>query len=172
MTLSLYISNLTPTLTHGIDTTAIGILANLGYIIGNSRVQKKLQQELDQAYKSLGLDAEARDFTFKEVEKLPYLSAVITESTRLHPSIQYQLPRYVPPEGVQLGPYFIKKGTICGISPRSMNRSKEIFGPDADVFRPERWIAQCLGDEERIKQQSLLLTTVSIPGSALSGHLR
>ncbi|KAI0528457.1 cytochrome P450 [Xylaria digitata] len=154
----------------GADTTAIGLLANLGNVIANPGVQKKLQDELDQAYIDWGLHKEGREFTFKEIEKLPYLSAVITESTRIHPSIQYQLPRYVPDEGVQLGSHFVKKGAICGISPRSMNRSKEIFGPDADVFRPERWLPQFSGDEERIKQQSLLLSTFGMGSRGCVGR--
>lgn len=132
----------------------------MGNVLANSRVKQTLQQEIDQAYHNLGLGAESRELTFKELEKLPYLSAVITESTRLHPSIQYQLPREAPAEGVQIGPHFIPQGSVCGISPRTMNRSPEIFGPDADFYRPERWISTCPEDDQRIKAQSQQLTTV------------
>ncbi|KAI1131093.1 cytochrome P450 [Nemania abortiva] len=156
----------------GADTTAIGILAIIGNVISNPRVMRKLQQEIDQAHADLGLGKENRSFSFKELEKLPYLSAVITESTRLHPSIQYQLPRYVPKEGAQIGPYFIKEGAIAGISPRSMNRSKEIFGEDADMFRPERWIPQNSEEERIVKQQALLLTTFGMGSRSCVGkHL-
>lgn len=143
-----------------IDTTTIGILANIGNILANSRVKQTLQMEIDQAYRDLGLGTEDRELTFKELETLPYLSAVITESTRVHPSIQYQLPREVPAEGIQIGPHFIPQGSVCGISPRSMNRSQDIFGPDADFYRPERWISTCPEDDQRIKAQSQQLTTV------------
>ncbi|KAJ9137166.1 cytochrome P450 [Pleurostoma richardsiae] len=153
----------------GADTTAIGILANLGNVIANPGVKQILQHELDQAYLDLGLEKDGRELTFKELEKLPYLSAVITESTRLHPSIQYQLPRLAPRDGVQLGPHFVPQGTICGISPRTMNRSKEIFGPDADLYRPERWIARSPKDEERIKHQSLHLTTFGMGSRSCVG---
>ena len=151
-----------------LDTTAVGILANIGNIIANSSVKQKLQREIDQAYLDLGLGNDARELAFKEVEKLPYLTAVINESTRLHPSIQYQLPRQVPDEGVQLGPYFVPGGLSCGISPKTMNRSKEIFGPDADLFWPERWIATSPEHDERIKFQLSQLTTVSVAVSGLT----
>ncbi|KAI0120146.1 cytochrome P450 [Nemania sp. FL0031] len=156
----------------GADTTAVGILAIIGNVISNPRAMRKLQEEIDQAYADLGLGKENRSFRFKELEKLPYLSAVITESTRLHPSIQYQLPRYIPEGGAQIGPYFIKEGEIAGISPRSMNRSKEIFGEDADMFRPERWIPQTSEEERAIKQQALLLTTFGMGSRSCVGkHL-
>lgn len=103
---------------------------------------------------------EGRDISFKDAENLPYLSAIVRESTRLHPSIQYQLPRYAPKGGVQIGSHHFKEGTICGISPASMNRSKEIFGDDADEWKPERWIARDEEEEERIKVQKTLVTTV------------
>lgn len=130
-------------------------------MLTHARVKTKLQEELDQAAQDLDLERAGRDFAFKKLESLPYLSAVITESTRVHPSIQYQLPRYVPPGGVQVEKYFLPERSILGISPRSMNRSKDIFGPDADMFQPERWISNGSDDDnDRIKRQGLLLTTV------------
>ncbi|KAF2996528.1 hypothetical protein E8E14_000801 [Neopestalotiopsis sp. 37M] len=154
----------------GADTTAIGILAIIGNVLTNPRVKTKLQEELDQASLDLNLERAGRDFAFKELESLPYLSAVITESTRIHPSIQYQLPRYVPPGGIQLERHFLPEKSILGISPRSMNRSKDIFGPDADLFRPERWISDGSdGDNDRIKRQGLLLTTFGMGSRSCVG---
>ncbi|KAH7142828.1 cytochrome P450 [Dactylonectria estremocensis] len=143
----------------GANTTTIGILAILGSLLTDPQAKQKLQKEVDRVYQDLGLDQQHRQITFKDAERLPYLSAVIWESTRLHSSTQYQLPRYVPAGGVQIGTYYMPPGSVCGISPRSMNRSQDIFGPDADAFRPERWISQGPGYEERIKRQTNLLTT-------------
>lgn len=36
-------------------------------------------------------------------------------------------------------PVFVKKGTRVLHFPYSMHRRKDIFGADADIFRPERW---------------------------------
>jgi cytochrome P450 len=69
----------------------------------------------------------------------------------------FQLPRYVPPEGVTIAGSFIPGGYAVSISPRSHNRLKEIFGEDADEWRPERW----LEDESKSKYMDYLLTTVS-----------
>ena len=36
-------------------------------------------------------------------------------------------------------PVFVKKGEVVATSVFSMHRRKDIFGEDAEVFRPERW---------------------------------
>jgi cytochrome P450 len=68
------------------------------------------------------------------------LQAVIKEVERLHPSIVYQLPRYAPPEGLTIDGHFIPPKQIVGISPITMNRSKAIYGEDANEFNPETWL--------------------------------
>jgi len=146
----------------GADTTSIGILAVMGAILTHPEAKKKLQEELDQAYKDLGLVETSSEIDFKDAEKLPYLAAVIKESMRLHPSISYQLPRVVPASGVHIGAHFIKPGSICSISATAMNRSKEIFGPDAEEWRPERWIPATADDQSQISTMNGFLTTVCL----------
>jgi cytochrome P450 len=159
-------------LAAGSDTTAISILACLGYILTNPDTKTRLMDEIDQAYRELNLNEEGREISFKEAEKLPFLSAVVTESTRLHPSIQYQLPRVVPSEGSQIGEYFLPPGSTCGASARAVNCSREIFGPDAEEFRPERWVARSPSDEERIKKEKSFLMTFGMGSrSCIGKHL-
>ncbi|KAL4731516.1 hypothetical protein ACLX1H_000486 [Fusarium chlamydosporum] len=159
-------------LAAGSDTTSVGILTCLGYLLTNPDSKMKLMREIDEAYRELKLEDEGREISFKEAEKLPYLSAVITESTRLHPSIQYQLPRIVPSEGAQIGEYFLPEGTTCGVSAKAVNCSREIFGPDAEEFRPERWVPQSPEDEERIKKENSLLMTFGMGSRGCIGkHL-
>jgi cytochrome P450 len=145
----------------GADTTSIAILAVLGDMIVHPEIMPRLQAEIDQAYKNLGHEENKTEISYKEAATLPYLAVVIKESMRLHPSIQYQLPRYSPAGGVQIGPYHIPQSAEVGISPRAMNRSKDIFGADANEFNPSRWEFSNEKEEEGVKEMSRLLTTVS-----------
>lgn len=159
----------------GADTTTIGILATLGALLRHPDAVSRLQAELDDAYERLGVHGAEEDIPYAELAKLPYLSAVIKESTRLHPSIQYQLPRVAPKGGIVIGQHQVPEGMICSINPTTMNRSKEMFGPDADDWNPQRWIPDGEDDEERIKIWTSQLTTVShhsltLPSFQL-GHL-
>lgn len=62
------------------------------------------------------------------------------------PSIVFQLLRHTPPNFTVRGIH-IPVGTTIGISPIAQNRDKEIWGPDANKFRPDQW----LEDEEKAK---------------------
>jgi cytochrome P450 len=67
------------------------------------------------------------------------LQAVVKEATRLLPSIVFQLLRHAPENFFVRGEH-IPAGTSVGISPISQNRDRDIFGEDANEFRPERWL--------------------------------
>ena len=74
------------------------------------------------------------------------LEAVVRESMRLHPGVAMMLERYVPTDGLNLPDgRFVPSQTKVGINPYVVNRNKEVFGHDADVFKPERWLRA--GDE-------------------------
>jgi cytochrome P450 len=38
-------------------------------------------------------------------------------------------------------PIFVAKGTMCPFSIHAMHRREDLWGPDAGLFRPERWDA-------------------------------
>lgn len=153
----------------GADTTSIGIMACVGALLQHPAGLRRAQAEVDGAYRALGLDRSGGDISFRDAERLPFLAAVIRESTRLHPSIQYQLPRYAPEGGVQIGEHFVPEKTVCAINPVAMNRCEEVFGPDAERWRPERWIASSVEDEERIRHMTSLLTTFGMGSRSCVG---
>lgn len=115
----------------------------LYFVAGNPDVYGKLKEEVDTFYQQRNVDT---PITYLETQKLPYLQAVIKEATRLLPSIVFQLLRYTPPafevRGVKIPP-----NTPIGISPIAQNRDQDIWGQDADEFRPSRW----LESEEKTK---------------------
>lgn len=132
-------------LAAGSDTTATGLRATLLCIITNPRVLGKLLVEIDQAKRSLSSDAIISD---REARALPYLQACIKEGLRWYPPIAGMLSKKIPPEGDTLCGYPVPGHVNVAYSAKAVHRSAVLFGPDADIFRPERWILSEEGGDE------------------------
>ncbi|KAF2218922.1 cytochrome P450 [Elsinoe ampelina] len=118
----------------GSDTTAIELQSIVFFLSKNHGARRKLQDELDSA--DLGPIPQ-----WKDVSKLPYLDAVVSEAMRCHPVVGILWERVVPQKGMTLSDgRFIPGGTIVGLNPRVVHRDREAFGDDVDEFRPERWL--------------------------------
>lgn len=154
----------------GTDTSAGGIMSTLHELMIRPSLYKQVKNEVTAAHKALGLGV-SQDMSYLEVSKLPLLKAVIQETLRLTPPIPYQLPRETPPNGMSIRGHYIPQGTTVGMSPGAMNRSKAIFGNDADEFRHERWLHPGAGDkEEHIKAMEAKLTTFGMGSRVCSGR--
>ncbi|KAH7920155.1 cytochrome P450 [Leucogyrophana mollusca] len=103
------------------------------HVARNPWVQEKLQKELDEA---LG---DARVSTSEQVKHLPYLEAVINEGLRVHSTSSMGLPRVVPEGGLTVNGMHFPQGTVLSVPTYTIHRDKEVWGEDADIFRPERW---------------------------------
>ncbi|KAI4180524.1 MAG: hypothetical protein L6R41_007191 [Letrouitia leprolyta] len=73
-----------------------------------------------------------------QVDRLPYLNAVCNEILRVYPPIPITV-RVAGCDTSIIG-YHIPKGTAIFISPWATNANKELWGEDAEVFNPERWM--------------------------------
>lgn len=70
------------------------------------------------------------------------------EALRMHPAVGQLLERIVPAGGATIDGVHLPAGTIVGINPWVAARDPAVYGSDAEVFRPERWID---ADEQRLK---------------------
>ncbi len=129
----------------GSDTTAGAIRATMLHILTNPPVLAKLLAEIKGADISDPIqDSEAR--------KLPYLQAVIKEGLRIHPPVTGLQSKYVPAGGDTLNGYYVPAGTKVGSSAWGVFLDKGLWGPDARVFRPERFLE---GTAEEIKRKEI-----------------
>ncbi|KAI9441682.1 cytochrome P450 monooxygenase pc-bph [Lactarius indigo] len=119
----------------GSDTTSNSSCAITYYLASNPEVQKKLQNELDEALRG----EEDPVSPYDAVKNLPYLNAVIDEGLRLHSTSGIGLPRIVPEGGIKIGDHFFEQGTVLSVPSYTIHRDVEVWGNDASVFRPERW---------------------------------
>ncbi|POS81052.1 benzoate 4-monooxygenase cytochrome P450 [Diaporthe helianthi] len=118
----------------GADTTAIAQKGIIYHLLRNPPAQAKLRAELDAA----GVSFPA---SFAETRDLGYLDAVVKEGLRMHAPIGNILERVVPASGLELRDgRVIAPGTIVGMNQWVVSRNKEVYGDDADSFRPERWL--------------------------------
>lgn len=147
-------------LVAGADTTSVAIKAVLGPLLQDPKRYHRLQEELDKAAADCNPDDRERALSYSVIKDLPFLSACIKEGSRIHPSIIYQLPRIAPTEGITFDGYFLDRTTTISMSPLSQNRCREVFGEDADQWKPERWIPDEGCSEEQIKLMDKNLATV------------
>ncbi|KAM4054363.1 cytochrome p450 [Hirsutella rhossiliensis] len=122
----------------GRDTSASTLSSLFWKLARRPEVVRSLRSEL------AGLDG--RRPTWEDLKGLKYLNNVLKEALRLWPPVPSNmrtasrdmiLPRGGGPDGKS--PLFVPKGTECRYSTYSLQRRKDIYGEDAEEFRPERW---------------------------------
>lgn len=134
----------------GSDTTATAIRVIFLYIHTHPRVLSKLREEIA----SSSISTPIRN---NEAGALPYLQAVIKEGLRIWPPLVGLMAKEVPPGGDVIDGKFIPGGTSIGYCGFGIFRNKEIWGDDANTFRPERWLE---GTTESIRELESVLDLI------------
>lgn len=94
--------------------------------------------------------------SWAHTQQLPYLQAVVREGLRMWPPVGGLSYKLVPPGGDHLNGYFVPGGTNVGHNFYGVARSKSVWGEDADVFRPDRWL---LPEGEELKKMMAAVDT-------------
>jgi len=143
----------------GSDTTAVILRALVFNMLNNSRIFAKFLAEVKTVLKARVQNEDEnfdRPISWAEGLTMKYYQACIKEVLRYHPATAQILPRIVPDEGVELCGKFIPGGTIIGCNAWTVHRDKKLYGPDADVFSPERWLDS---PPEQLRQMEALSLT-------------
>lgn len=110
----------------------------------NPAAYEKLTAEIDAAVADGTL---SMPVAYAEAIRLPYLKGCINEGMRLHPSVGLIMPRLVPAGGATISGFYFPEGYRVGVNGAVVHYDKDVFGPDADNFNPDRWIT---GDAVRM----------------------
>jgi cytochrome P450 len=125
----------------GTDTTARVLAIASFYIYSRPDVHSRLLGEIRTVMPTPGSPIPSTD----ELERLPYLVAVVLESLRVSDSVPGRLARVAPDEDLVYGQYVIPRGTTFGASNWFTHNDPNCF-PDPGSFQPERWLGR---DAER-----------------------
>jgi cytochrome P450 len=154
----------------GHETTALS-LSWTWYLLGENRAaEAKLHEELDHTLAG-------RAPNVADLEKLPYLHAVVSESLRLYPPAYMLARTSIAPSS--FGGYEFPTGTTVLASQWVMHRDKRYYD-DPDAFRPERWLdglaarlpagayfpfgdgpRRCIGQSFAVMETALVLATIA-----------
>ncbi|KAI0823885.1 cytochrome P450 [Trametes gibbosa] len=127
----------------GMDTTSNALSRILKVLSENLEVQQKLRDEVTRA-RDDGT-GKLRDLTYDEIMELPYLDAVCRETPRRPVAKRDTILPLSSPirglDGMPLSAIPVTKGTWVITDVQASHCNKELWGDDADDWRPERWLS-------------------------------
>ncbi|KAF9528519.1 cytochrome P450 [Crepidotus variabilis] len=135
----------------GHETSAVSLCWVMLELAKNPEIQNKLRDEIRSIERSIQTRGGSH-FTANDLDNMPYLAAVIKESMRFHPALHqnyrqtasndvFPLSRPIRlTNGKLVNELPVPQGTKLIVSIAAYNRNTEVFGDDADVFNPDRWL--------------------------------
>ncbi|KAI7543561.1 putative P450 monooxygenase [Hortaea werneckii] len=123
----------------GSDSTTTILQCTMFLLVGTPAAYAKLKDELDQAEKA-GTMSGSDIIKYAETQKLQYLQAVIWEGIRLFPPLFGLKAKLAPKGGDTINGVYYPEGTEMAICDAALCQNPAVFGSDAHLFRPERWI--------------------------------
>ena len=160
-------------ITAGSDSTASALRVTLHFLSTSPPMLERLLAEADTAMQAGNIsrpvikDAEAR--------RLPYLQACIKEGLRIYPPVTGMLAKRVPDGGAMILVNGVEKfapgGTQIAWNSWGMMHDSEIFGTDAEIFRPERWLPKDSSEKEKARITRMTETVTMVFGSGRFGCL-
>ena len=122
----------------GADTTGTIFGSAVRFLLLNPGKLKKAQEEVAAADAAHQL---SRPIQYDEARThLPYIGACINETLRLEPSAPNLFPRVVGAKGAVVDGQFIPPGTEITSNAYVVQRDPQLYAPDPESFRPERWL--------------------------------
>ncbi|CAO3609763.1 unnamed protein product [Mucor hiemalis] len=131
----------------GRDTTAQALSWTFYMLLCHPRVEEKLLEEIEASITDDVLHDSAA--LYEVIKDMKYAHAVFYEVLRHYPSVplnqKYALNDDIWPDGTH-----IKKGDYILWCPYAQGRCEKVWGADAKIFKPERWI----NEQGELKRES------------------
>jgi len=115
----------------GSETTSSQLSWFMLAMVLHPEAQRRAQEEIDRV---VGRD---RVPTFKDQDDLPYITALVKETSRWRTVGPIGVPHRLAQDDFYNG-YFLPKDTLCIVNVWHLNHDPDVYGPDAADFKPER----------------------------------
>ncbi|OQV03852.1 hypothetical protein CLAIMM_08840 [Cladophialophora immunda] len=121
----------------GFETIFSTAIITIGVLATNAgqKIQERAYKDILDAYAT---PEEAFEQAVDE-EKCPYISGLVKEALRFYPPLKLLPARQTYKQFVYHG-VTVPDGVLLYVNAQAVNRDKEVYGPDAEQFRPERWL--------------------------------
>ncbi|SLM35246.1 cytochrome p450 [Lasallia pustulata] len=121
-------------ITAGSITTAHVLRAVSYHIAADPAVRQKLFQELRTV-----MPKRADRPKLQDLERLPYLTAVIREGLRINNPVTHRQCRAFPDKALRYNGLTVPPGTLIHVTALLIHENERIF-PEPRAFKPERWL--------------------------------
>ncbi|KFA52277.1 hypothetical protein S40293_00629 [Stachybotrys chartarum IBT 40293] len=117
----------------GSQLTMVALSTATYLLLKNPETYRRLQEEVRSSVSTLS------ELGVESVQSLPYLSAVVDETLRIHHPTPIHLPRIVAPEGQIIDGKWIPGNTVIGVALQTAQTSS-LYWADPHGFHPERFL--------------------------------
>ncbi|KAI4194199.1 MAG: hypothetical protein LQ346_003737 [Caloplaca aetnensis] len=122
-------------LAAGHETTATAMVWAVYCLCTHPHYQTRLREEIRANLPSIDTST---PITAETLDRLPFLHAVCNEVLRLHSPVTLTFRQPIKPTSI-CGQH-VPAGTRVILCAGAVNQSRELWGPDAGAFNPERWL--------------------------------
>jgi cytochrome P450 len=120
----------------GSATTSYFLKSVVYFILGDPEILSRLQAELQMAIPDPSDPPPSH-----VLQQLPFLTAVVKETSRMVPGAFCRLGRIAPNEDLKCGQWIIPAGTSISMSTWVQHNNPSLF-PEPHMFKPERWMGR------------------------------
>ncbi|GMS97325.1 hypothetical protein PENTCL1PPCAC_19500 [Pristionchus entomophagus] len=117
----------------GFDTTSISLSYVTHFLANYPEVQDRLREEID--------SFSSEDMDIEQLGEMKYMECVIKETLRHYPLANVVVTRECT-KSCEIQGYTFEVGDMVATDTWSLHMDKEIWGEDAEEFRPERWMEE------------------------------
>lgn len=117
----------------GTETNALSVEWTMAELIRNPAVMSKVRAELQEVLGAKQYPDES------DINKLPYLRAVLMETMRLHPPSPLLIPHQAMAEGAEVGGFVVPKGAMVIVNLWAVMRDPASW-TQPEAFLPERFV--------------------------------